>query len=188
MRRFLVGLIVAATTAIGFGGVSAFASSTAHFGPFASSSPDSGTCGNNWANDTYKRAFDASTMANLDGTYSFTESFIAARFVTVAGLSPDACDPTGTPGSTIVAGVTGTFNGNFVVVVSGGTFNPAATCDVTNCSTTADFVTTIYGATATWNVTSFGLSYHANGPGLLARDWQNASADQGGNLGDIASA
>lgn len=28
-----------------------------HFGPFKSSSTDSGTCGNDWANDTFKREF-----------------------------------------------------------------------------------------------------------------------------------
>jgi hypothetical protein len=29
------------------------------------------------------------------------------------------------------------------------------------------------------------VHYHANGPGLGAREWRNASADQGGNGGDI---
>jgi hypothetical protein len=188
MRRFLVGLVAAAIAAIGFGGIGAFASqSTVHFGPFESSSPDSGTCGNNWANDTYKRALEASSTANDDGTFTFTERFIAGRFVTIAGSSPDACDPNGTLG-TVGDGVTGTFNGNFIVVVTAGTFNPAAACGAANCSTTADFVATVYGPAATWNVTCFGFTYHANGPGLRDRDGQNASSDQGGNLGDIASA
>src|ERR1700688_4358536 len=75
-----------------------------HFGPIDSFSGDSGTCGPDWANDTYKRVFDASTSPNIDGTYNVTESFIAGRFVTLAGSSPDACDPSGTPGSTIGAG------------------------------------------------------------------------------------
>jgi hypothetical protein len=88
---------------------------------------------------------------------------------------------------TIGEGVTGTFNGNFTVVTA-GTFNPAAACGAANCSPTADFVATVYGPAATWNVTSFGFTCHANGPGLRDRDWQNASSDQGGNLGDIASA
>jgi hypothetical protein len=47
------------------------------------------------------------------------------------------------------------------------------------------FVATVYGAGATFNVTSFGFTYHANGPGLIQREWMNASADQGGNGGDI---
>jgi hypothetical protein len=157
-----------------------------HFGPINSGSPDSGTCGNDWANDTYKRVFDASTSPNPDGTYSVTESFIAGRFVTVAGFSPDACDPSGTAGSTIGSGVTGSFSGNFQIVITGGVFNPNATCD-TGCDTTANFVATVYGATATYDIPSFGFTYHANGPGLIQREWHNASADQGGNSGDIRS-
>jgi hypothetical protein len=155
-----------------------------HFGPINSSSPDSGTCGNNWANDTYKRTFDAATAPNADGTYTAVETFIDGRFVTVAGASPDACDPSGTLGSTIADGVTGSFSGNFVIVVSGGTFNAGATCD-SGCDTTAGFVATVYGAGATGIVTSFGFNYHANGSDLIQRHWRNASADQGGNGGDI---
>jgi len=157
-----------------------------HFGPISSGSPDSGTCGPDWANDTYMRVFDAGTTPNADGTYNVTENFIAGRFVTVAGSSPGACEPTGTPGSTIVAGVTGTFNGNFQIIVSSGHFDPSATCD-SGCDTTVGFVHTVYGAGATRNVTSFGFTYHANGPNLLQREWHNASADQGGNSGDIRS-
>src|SRR5260370_15096572 len=56
-----------------------------HFGPISSGSPDSGTCGLDWDNDTYMRVFDAGTTPNADGTYNVTENFIAGRFVTVAG-------------------------------------------------------------------------------------------------------
>jgi hypothetical protein len=155
-----------------------------HYGPISSGSPDSGTCGNNWANDTYMRVFDAATSPNAGGTFDVTETFISGRFVTVAGSSPDACDPTGVKGSTIADGVTGSFTGNFMIVVSHGTFNPNATCD-TGCDTTAGFVATVYGAAATYDIPSFGFTYHANGPGLVQREWHNASADQGGNSGDI---
>lgn len=183
-RLFFVAGVVLALAAVP---VAASGSTTAHYGPFNSSSADSGTCGNDWANDTYKRAFDAGTTPNSDGTYNVTETFIAGRFVTVAGPSPDACDPSGTAGSMISSGVTGTFNGNFVIVVTGGTYNPDATCDASSCGTTADFIRTVYGASATFEVTSFGFRYHANGPGLSSRDWMNASADQGGNSGDISN-
>ena len=157
------------------------------FGLFDSASPDSGTCGNDWANDTFKRHFDAVTTPNSDGTYTVVESFISGRFVTTAGPSPDVCDLTGTAGSTIGAGVTGSFGGSFTVLVSGGTYNPNATCTQATCNTTAGFVAAVYGATATSNVTTFGLTYHANGPGLIQREWTNASADLGGNSGDIRS-
>jgi hypothetical protein len=157
-----------------------------HYGPISSSSPDSGTCGNDWANDTYMRTFDAATTPNANGTFSVTETFIAGRFVTMVGPSPDACDPSGTPGSTIEAGVTGSFHGNFMVVVSNGTFNAGASCE-SGCDTTAGFVATVYGPAATFDIPSFGFTYHANGPDLIQREWRNASADQGGNGGDIRS-
>jgi len=162
------------------------AQGSAHYGPINSSSPDSGTCGNDWANDTYKRVFDANTSPNTDGTYNVTESFISGRFVTIGGASPGACDG-GTTGGTIAAGVTGNFNGNFVIVVTSGNYNPSATCDGSSCDTTADFISTVYGELATYEVTSFGFTYHANGPGLSSREWRNASADQGGNGGDISN-
>ena len=186
MKRWLS--LAAAVFALAATPAGAIASQdSVRFGPINSGSPDSSTCGNNWANDTYKRVFDASTSPNSDGTYTVTESFISGRFVTMAGPSPDACDPSGTPGSTIGDGVTGSFHGNFQIVVTGGTFNPNATCDPTSCGTTADFIATVYGAAATYNVTSFGFSYHGNGPDLVQREWRNASADQGGNGGDIRS-
>jgi len=157
-----------------------------HYGPIGSGSPDSGTCGNDWANDTFMRAFDAATSPNADGTFSATETFISGRFITVAGPSPDACDATGIKGSTIAGGVTGSFSGNFMIVVSHGTFNAGATCD-SGCDTTAEFVATVYGPDATFDIPSFGFTYHANGPDLVQREWHNASADQGGNGGDIRS-
>src|SRR6266849_264920 len=115
---------LAATPAIAMAGPD-----SVHYGPINSATPDSGTCGNNWANDTFKRVFDAATKPNADGTYNVTETFIAGRFVTVAGPSPNGCDPVTGTGGSIAAGVTGSFNGNFVVVVSGGTFDPTATCE-----------------------------------------------------------
>ncbi len=156
-----------------------------HFGPISSGSPDSGTCRPVWANDTYMRVFDAGTTPSA-GVYNVTESFIAGRFVTTKGSSPGACESGTNDGGMIGDGVTGTFSGNFLIVVSNGTFNPDATCD-TGCDTTAGFVQTVYGSAATYDVPSFGFTYHANGPDLVQREWHNASADQGGNSGDIRS-
>jgi hypothetical protein len=156
-----------------------------HFGPINSGSPDSGTCRPVWATDTYKRVFDAATMPT-GSMYMVTESFIAGRFVTIAGSSPGACESGLNTGGMIADGVTGTFSGNFQVVVSNGVFHPSATCD-SGCETTAGFVATVYGTAATYDIPGFGFTYHANGPDLLQREWHNASADQGGNSGDIRS-
>lgn len=45
---------------------------TQHYGPYTSMSADSGTCGNDWANDTYDRHF--SVKPNNDGTYTVGSS------------------------------------------------------------------------------------------------------------------
>ena len=173
MKRWLS--LAAAVVALMVSPVAGTASQdSVHFGPINSGSGDSGTCGPDWANDTYKRVFDASTSKNPDGTYNVTESFIAGRFVTLAGPSPNACDAVTGTGGTITAGVTGSFNGNFQIVITDGAFNADATCD-TGCDTTAHFVATVYGTAATYDIPSFGFTYHANGPGLIQREWFNAS-------------
>lgn len=178
MKKLLIGV---ATVAIMLGAMAipAFASKgvTQIFGPYASNSTDSGTCGNNWANDTMDRVYKVDTQANADGTYNVTEEFKKGTFVTIAGNSPGGCDTN--PGGTVAAGVTGKFQGSFEIVVSGGTFNPSATCP-TFCYT-ADFVTAFFPGNTGYNVTTFSLHYNAGNNG----DWKNASADRGGNRGDI---
>lgn len=160
---------------------------TVHYGPFASGSTDSGTCGPDWANDTYKRVFFASSTRNANGTYTATEFFIEGRFVTMAGRSPGACNTATDTGGMIRAGVTGSFHGDFLIVITGGTFNPDAICNQTTCDTTKKFVATVYGAAATYDTPVFKFTYHARGEDLLQRMWHNASADRGGNFGDIRS-
>jgi len=86
----------------------------------------------------------------------------------------------------VPATLTGTFSGNFMIVVTNGKFDPNASCD-SGCDTTAGFVATVYGPAATFDIPSFGFTYHANGPDLIQREWHDASADQGGNGGDIRS-
>jgi hypothetical protein len=160
------------------------------YGPFFSGSTDSGTCGPDWANDTFKRVFDASTTPNANRTFSATESFIEGRFVTMAGKSPGACNnPTAPTGGMVRAGVQGSFHGSFEIVITAGTFNSNASCDQTTCDTTKKFVATVYGAGATYTTgPSFVFTYHAEGDELPQRMWHNASPDQGGNFGDIRSA
>src|SRR5262245_6248498 len=113
-----------------------------HYGPFASTSPDSGTCGNLWADDSFDREFMAHTSANPDGSFSLVEQFKRGTFVTQAGASPGGCDTN--PGGTVEAGVRGKMHGTFVMVVSGGVFNPLAVCTAANCGTTAGFVATVF--------------------------------------------
>ena len=154
------------------------------FGPFVSSSPDSGTCGNNWANDTFKRFFKVTR--NGDGSFTLREDFRDGHFVTIAGASPGACETGTSNGNTIRPGVRGEFHGFLAGRVTGGTFDPAGGCPAP-CSGTK-FVAIHFGTTAAWDVSTFRFRYEADDEdGLHFTHWQNASADQGGNRGDIAN-
>jgi hypothetical protein len=170
---------------------------TQHYGPYASGSPDSGTCGNDWATDTFDRDFTVRT-AN-DGTITIVEQFKNGSFVTTGdgageGPSPGACDPTDqTPPGTIRAGVTGSMHGYFIISnvtpqTSSSPFCDAFAMTNDNC-TTATFINThffpaCYPAICT--VTTFFDHYSAGDQGLVYHEWKNASCDRGGNHGDIS--
>jgi len=196
--RFLTRSVVIAVGLAAFlafpAGVAAGADSKATFGPFASTSPDSGTCGNNWANDTFNREFKVHD--NGDGTFSVREDFKDGEFVTVAGSSPGGCEADSHHGALVDAGVTGEFHGYLDGTVTGGNFNPSGCATPANCDTTAGFIANVFGPTAQYSCVSgpgsctFFFNYHAphaDEQGLLFHHWINASADVGGNRGDIAS-
>src|SRR6267378_56716 len=85
---------------------------TQHYGPYSSSSPDSGTCGPDWATDTFDRHF---TVMLNQGTYTVVEQFKNGSFVTISGPSPGTCDNTdGSPAGTVDGGKTGSMQGYFI--------------------------------------------------------------------------
>ena len=140
--------------------------------------PDSGTCGITWANDQFDRIF----TVNAKNTAVFSVQFKNGSFVTVGGPSPNACASGTNNGSTVAAGVVGTLSGSYTnVVVTGGTFNPHATCNNTTCGTTAGFVATVYGPTATYNVITYDFNYSTADNGGATQD----SSNVGGYNGDI---
>jgi hypothetical protein len=169
--------------------------STQHYGPFASSSPDSGTCGNDWATDTFDRHF--TVFQNGDGSLLVVEQFKDGSFVTASGASPGSCEPGGTPG-TVNAGVTGSLHGYFVIPLPAGEAqtsmssscvagSPSAPCTTTGFID-SHFTPCYFGGTGSCPVTTFFFHYTAGGQGLIINEWKNASADRGGNHGDIRSA
>src|SRR5690349_8171751 len=83
---------------------------TQHYGSYPSGSPDSGTCGNDWATDTFDRDF--TVRSNGDGTYTVVEQFKNGSFATNAGLSPGACETN--PGGTLTGGETGSMHGYLI--------------------------------------------------------------------------
>jgi hypothetical protein len=177
MRRFLVALVSTAALVVAF---SATGVAAGDVKVRDSGSTDSGTCGNNWANDTFNREFDVSQDR---GTFVLTEFFKDGHFVTVAGFSPGGCETGSDHGQLVSADVRGSFHGFISGTVTGGTYNPNATCpDPCNGDT---FVAAFFGPEATWNVTNdWSFTYEAQGGGLVFRRWTNAGS---GNVGDIAT-
>ncbi len=109
---------------------------TQHYGPYASSSTDSGTCGNDWANDTFDRHF--TVRRNTNGTFLVVEQFKDGSFETPASdslppnFSPGACENSSTPQGIVNNGVTGTLQGYFII--------PGVTAQTSNspyCNATA---------------------------------------------------
>jgi hypothetical protein len=167
---------------------------TQHYGPDASGSPDSGTCGNDWAQDTFDRHF--TVRSNNDGTYTVVQQFKNGNFVTNppdTQVSPGSCDfDDGAPG-TVDAGTMGSMHGYFIISNVGTQTSTDPHCDAStmsdaNCTTTK-FINThftpCYPATCT--VTTFFNHYAAGDQGLVEHEWKNASPDRGGNHGDIRS-
>jgi hypothetical protein len=168
---------------------------TQHYGPYASDSPDSGTCGNFWAQDMFDRHFTVRT--NPDGTFTVVQQFKKGSFVTNAGPSPGTCQTDdGSPPGTVDAGVTGSMHGYFIIPLPPTTMQTSTDphCDAvamndTGC-TTATFINTHFSPAcypATCPVTTFAFHYSAGDQDLVEHTWKNASADRGGNRGDIRS-
>jgi len=153
------------------------ASRDQHFGPFASTSPDNGTCGL-WATDTFDRFFNV--HANNNGTFSVDEQFKNGSFVTFAGPSP-GCGETGSKhGSTVDAGVTGTFVGYINFTVTGGIYNPAGCSVAGACNTTAGFFAATFPG-ATYNYDRWAFEYASGDQGLLYHHWADVSDNTGSN-------
>ena len=183
---FWVAVSIALATGLVVGAMPA--SAAQHYGPFASGSPDSGTCGNNWANDTFSRHF---TVESRGGVLTVVEDFKDGSFVTMAGASPGGCDTN--PGGTVSAGVTGSLEGYFVIPMAGEnqiSFDTSCAPGGADC-TTAGFINSHFSPACYPDlcpVTTFLFHYSAGGQGLTFHEWKNASADRGGNSGDVATA
>jgi hypothetical protein len=168
---------------------------TQHYGPYPSTSPDSGTCGNDWAQDTFDRHFTVKT--NPDGGHVVVQQYKNGSFTTNAGPSPGSCDTTdGSQPGTVNAGITGDMHGYFIIsnVATQTSYSPF--CNAANstndpCTTTifidTHFTPCYLAGAGTCPVTTFFFHYSAGDQVLAEHEWKNASADRGGNHGDIRS-
>ena len=171
---------------------------TEHFGPYASGSPDSGTCGNDWADDTFARHF---TVSNSGGSITVVEEFKDGAFTTPSKSpsawpkSPGACQSGSYNGGVVRPGITGSMHGYFVIPLKSGQTQTSTDphCNAltkTNAGcTTGTFINTHFACAylATCTVTTFLFHYAAGSQSLIQHEWKNASADRGGNSGDIRS-
>jgi hypothetical protein len=164
---------------------------TQHYGPYASGSPDSGTCGNNWAEDTFDRHFTVHTAAT--GLITVVEQFKNGSFTTKAGQSPAACETD--PARMVNGGLNGSMHGYFIIPLPTGTMqtsnDPSCVVSLTPMPcTTAGFIDThftpCYGTDPVGcSANTFFDHYVATDQSLIEHEWKNASADRGGNSGDI---
>ena len=166
---------------------------------FTVTTTDNGSCGQPWATDVVRRTFHV--KKNKDGTYTLTRRDRGA-FTTTGGASPGSCDTTGNHGTTVVPGVKGKMVGFLRGKVTGGTFNPNATCTGPDCGFTDVFLTTFFGAGAEFscftNSTDCAFNYNYTAPSksntpLRYRHWQDKGKGAGTMLkeefsGDIATA
>jgi hypothetical protein len=153
-----------------------------------------------WADDTIMRTLKV--HKNRDGSYRIRE-YDRGSFVTNAGglvASPGNCPAnTSRHGHTVLVGVTGTLKGYIKGIVTGGTFDPHATCSTSPCKQ-GDFIKAFFGTTASFSCLSdspkckFKYGYHAKeDQNLLFRYWLDRGKGGGTFLkehffGDIASA
>jgi hypothetical protein len=159
-------------------------------------SPDTGTCADNvWANDTLNRTY--LVHRSDDGSYRLT-AFDRGSFVTVAGASPEACNTANEHHGTVVtAGIQGRIFGFISQKVTGGTFDPNATCAAT-CDRAA-FVAAHFGPAATQSCSTdkscrYLYVYHSHDQTLKFDTWiDRGQTGPNGPLvtsdrGDIATA
>lgn len=145
--------------------------------------PDSSVCGNDWANDDYTRTLQF--IPQDDGTIHVIRQY-SGTFVTIEGVAkPNGPCPEQLPALLLAdpnlqtGGVTGTFTGFDVVVVTGGNFVPNGTC--ADPCTTAEMVIAFFPGGTTAINHGWEYHYHTDANG----DWTNADPVRGGNQGNI---
>jgi hypothetical protein len=163
------------------------------FGPYDVATDDHGSCGNVWAVDAAKRTF--TVQPNGDGTYALIRHD-RGTFVTKAGRSPGACQKSRPHGRRVPASKHGTFSGVLRGRISGGTFDPNATCPA-DCGFTDVWIATFFGPDATFScfqnsrACTFDYEYSALKQRLRLHHWSDKGTGAGTLLserfrGDIA--
>jgi len=168
-------------------------------GPYSvTNAPDTGCAGQTWATDNISRSYEVKKgPADSSGNKTYRlKRLSVGTFTTVAGQSPGGCAANTSPhGSTITAGVTGRLRGFLQGVVTGGTYNPNATCTGTCQTSSTAWVATFFGPSATFscladNAGPCTFEYHYTAPDshLPYRHWVDQGTESTETWsGDIAS-
>lgn len=185
----LVGILT--IPAVAFAASGGNGNGTDHFAPVTVTTPDGGSCGVAWNNETFERNW--SVHDNGDGTFLVTREDKQGTFETIDGPSPGACSTSQQHGSTVAGGITGQMSGFWQFDVTSSSYNPAG-CDVagTDCGTTSGFLATVFpGMTDSCStVCQWNFEYSSSDPSLVYHHWQDRSDATGGNdifVGDIAT-
>jgi hypothetical protein len=158
---------------------------TTHFGPYPSTSPDSGTCGPDWATDKFNRFFAIRPVA--PGTFNVYEQYRDGSFATPGSpeASPGNC---GSGDGGMITGVaSGSMHGYLAMTISAVTsYHPSTASCPLPCTFTANFLDSVF---TPWTRTDQAFFFHYVAPNqnLALQDWKNASCNRGGNSGDVAS-
>lgn len=158
---------------------------TMHFGPYPSTSGDSGTCGPDWATDTFNRFFAIRQVA--PSTFAVYEQFQDGNFVArgTPEASPGNCGSG--DGGMINANVSGALHGYLAMTISDVvTYHPDTASCPAQCASTGDFLGSVF-TPYTQTDDAFFFHYVAPNQSLALQEWKNASCNRGGNSGDIAS-
>jgi hypothetical protein len=163
-----------------------------HFGPYPSTTTDSGTCGIDWATDNVNRYFKIKQTGPT--SYDVTEKYKHGTFSTFAvpmAPSPGACDSSdGTGPGTVAPDVTGKFHGyDRIAITNAATYTPASAACASPCASTNQFLVSVFPTGFVRDDYAFSFNYEAAPhQGLIYHHWRNASCNRGGNHGDIQSA
>lgn len=190
-KRFiiLVALAALAVLAILPDATARAGNGTDKFGPFTLTSPDGGSCGAPWADDTVDRYW--SVHDNGDGTFLVKRRDKNGTFVTYGGDSPGKCSDSAHHGTSVSAGIQGKMRGFFMFDVTSSSYNPSACTTSSDCATTSGFLAAVFpgytdycSTTCIWN-----FEYSSKDKSLQYRHWQDKSDNTGNDKfeGDIAN-
>jgi hypothetical protein len=176
---------------------------TQHYGPYSTTNDaDSGSCGNDWATDSFTRFF---SIFERDGSIVVVEQFKDGTFVTPAPvgdpfatpMSPGACNNGQLYNGGIVnPGITGGLHGYETIPIPAGFMETSNSpyCDavaMTNDGcTTATFLNTHFldCLTGACLVTLFYFQYAAGDQGLISHSWIDKGTETTvTEIGDIRS-